>query len=229
MNNKRVIILDFDGTFYSGEKVFDLLPDYLKNHRREILSGLTDEQYEIVDKENPTWDTAYHGAEIVKHIYMFKDKYPDFNITIDDYWNWQNIRPDPIAIDENEVVNPKFIEKICKEFPTYVVSNSSPTHLNYYFEKLGIKGEWFKEVISNHFIAEDMTKKHYYKDILDNEKCLPDNAFVFGDSIESDLKPAKALGINTYHVTNALKLEETVKGAIEQSLANENSIQISNE
>lgn len=215
--DKKVIIFDFDGTFYSGEKVFDKLPAYLKEHRREILSSITDEQYEIIERENPTWQQAYHGADIVNHIYSFKKNYPEYNITIDDYWNWQNIRPDPIDIDKNEVVNPKFIEEICKKYPTYLVSNSSPTHLNFYLNELNIKNEWFVDIISNHFIEEDITKKHYYKDILTKEKCAPENAFVFGDSITSDLKPAEALGINTYHVTNATELESIVKKAIQSS------------
>ena len=63
---------------------------------------------EIIARENPTWQNAIFGSDIVNHIYSFKEKYPTFNVTIDDYWNWQNIRPDPLDIDENEVVNPKF-------------------------------------------------------------------------------------------------------------------------
>ena len=227
MNNKKVIIFDFDGTFYSGEHVFDSLPEYISKHRREILSSVSDEHYEIIARENPTWQNAIFGSDIVNHIYSFKEKYPTFNVTIDDYWNWQNIRPDPLDIDENEVVNPKFVEDICKKYPTYIVSNSSPTHLNYYIDMFKLKNEWFVDVISNHFIEEDRTKKHYYRDILNKEKCLPENAFVFGDSDTSDLKPARELGMNAYQVLNVNDLEDIVNKALQDKLENEKASQLS--
>ena len=222
MNDKKVLIFDFDGTFYSGEKVFDKLPEYMINHRRDMLASITDEQYETIEKENPTWQDACHGSDIVNHIYMFKQKYPEFNITINDYIIWENLRPDPIDIDENEVVNPKFLEKICKEYKTYVVSNSSPTHLHFYMKKLGINPKWFEEIISNNFIEEDRTKKHYYQDILNMENCLPKNTYVFGDSEKSDLLPARELGINTHLITDARKLEDVVNKAIGRNFEKDN-------
>ena len=221
MNNKKVLIFDFDGTFYSGEKVFDKLPEYMIKHRRDMLASVTDEQYEIIERENPSWQEACHGSDIVNHIYMFKQKYPDFNVTINDYINWENIRPDPIDIDENEVVNPKFLEAVCKEYKTYLVSNSSPTHLHFYMDKLGIDKNWFVDIISNQFIEEDRTKKHYNQDILNAENYSPKNAYVFGDSDKSDLMPARELGINTYLITDARKLENVVNKAIGRSLEKE--------
>ena len=106
------------------------------------------------------------------------------------------------------------MEEICKEYKTYVVSNSSPTHLKYYMDKLNINPKWFVDIISNNFTESDRTKKHYYKDILDSEKCDPQNAYVFGDSEKSDLLPARELGINTYLITDARKLEDIVNKAI---------------
>ena len=41
---KRVIILDFDGTLYSGEHKFDLILDVVKNNKRAFLPNLSEEE-----------------------------------------------------------------------------------------------------------------------------------------------------------------------------------------
>ena len=52
-----------------------------------------------------------------------------------------------------EVVEAMFLKDLCKNYPVYVVSNSSPTHIKFYMDKIGIRYSWFKRVISNHFIS----------------------------------------------------------------------------
>lgn len=214
MNTKKVLIFDFDGTFYSGEKAFSKLHSYVNKHKRDILPRLTDSQYKQVLKENPIWKEVFVGSDIVDFIYFIKKKYPSFDISIKDFWNWQNSKPDPIVIDKNYVVDTKFLKELCEKYPVYVVSNSSPVHVYYYMKKLKINPDWFVEIISNHFIAKDKTKKHYYQAILEKENCLPQNASVFGDSIKSDLNPAEALNIKTYHVTNACDIPYFVNKAL---------------
>lgn len=212
--NKKVIIFDFDGTFYSGEEMFSKLPAYVNRHKREFLPNVTDEQYKEIVKNHPNWKTTINGAELIDLIYVFKKEYPELDISANDFWKWQESKPDPIVIDPNYVVDHEFVEELCKHHPVYVVSNSSPNHICYYMKKLNINPEWFTEIISNKFTVKDRTKKHYYKHILDKEDCLPSNTFVFGDSIKSDLEPAIALGINTCHITNANHIPAMVNQAL---------------
>ncbi|MBR1984232.1 MAG: HAD family hydrolase [Clostridia bacterium] len=212
--DKKVVIFDFDGTFYTGPQAFSKIEEYTNKNRRKLLASLTKKQYDLVASENPEWNNVWLGSEVVDFVYFLKQKYPQFNITIKDFWNWQNSKPDPIVIDKNQVVDTNFLQDICKKFPTYIVSNSSPTHILFYMKKLNIDPKWFVKIVSNHFIAKDRTKKHYYQDILEKENCLPQNCFVFGDSIKNDLEPAQILGINTYFIDNANDLPSIVNKAL---------------
>lgn len=215
MEKKPVIILDFDGTLYSGEHVFDDFPDYIKKHKREFLPKLSDEQYKQIVEENPDWNNLISVSEIIEYMYIFKKKYRKFKIMIKDFYDWQNKQPDPLVLDDITITSPNFLKSLCKKYSTYVVSNSTPNHILYYMEKFNINPKWFKRIISNRFIARDRSKKHYYEAILKNENCKPQNAYVFGDSLENDIKPAKALGINTNLITKADLLETEISKIIE--------------
>lgn len=207
----KVFIFDFDGTFYSGDEMFSKLPTYIARHRRDFLPNLSDEEYKQVVKENPDWKKVINGCDIVDMMYDFKKKYPEFEISVKDFWDWQNEKPDPIVIDKTKVVDADFIEQICEDYPVYVVSNSSPTHIKFYMKKLDIEPEWFDDIVSNRFTQKDRTKKHYYERILEKENVEPHNVYVFGDSVKSDLVPAKELGMNVHHVKNAASIKRMVK------------------
>ena len=208
MDNKKVVIFDFDGTFYSGEKAFSKLEGFIKKNKRKFMPRLTDEQYNKISKENPEWKKVYNGSEIVDLMYDLKEKYKDFDISVKDFWDWQNANPDPLVIDKNQLVDSNYLKDICGDHSVYVVSNSSPTHIYYYMEMFGIDKTWFKEIISNRFTQKDMTKKHYYKRILEKENCSPENAIVLGDSDKNDLEPGRKLGINTCLIVNATTIPE---------------------
>lgn len=208
MDNKKVVIFDFDGTFYSGEKAFSKLEGFIKKNKRKFMPRLTDEQYNKISKENPEWKTVYNGSEIVDLMYDLKEKYNTFDISVKDFWDWQNANPDPLVIDKNQLVDSNYLKDICGDHSVYVVSNSSPTHIYYYMEMFGIDKTWFKEIISNRFTQKDRTKKHYYKRILEKENCSPENAIVLGDSDKNDLEPGRKLGINTCLIVNATTIPE---------------------
>ena len=167
---KRVFIFDFDGTLYSGYNKFALVSGHVNKHKREFFPRVSPKDYKLMVKENPEWKTVVDGMDIVNMIYDFKKKYPHLDISVRDFWNWQNDDPDPILIDRDETIDLEFIENLCKEYPVYVVSNSSPTHIKYYMHIIGVDPDWFKGIISNHFTAKDRTKQHYYISILEKEK-----------------------------------------------------------
>lgn len=211
---KKVFIFDFDGTFYTGENIYSLIPEFINKNKRNFLPHLTNEQYDQIVKENPSWCSIFSGADLAEHIYMFIKKYPSFNITIKDFRKWELNVIEPVLIDKTQIVDSKFIKQLCKEYPVYIVSNSDIIHIKHYMKDLQLESNWFKDIISNQFLAKDQTKKHYYKDILTKENCEPQNAYVFGDSIKSDLIPAQKLGINTFHITDARKIKDIVEDVI---------------
>lgn len=211
MSEKKIIILDFDGTLYSSDHVFDKLDNFIKRHRREFLPRLSDEEYALVVKENPGWKETVAATEFAEYMYLFKKKYPYMKIFLKDFYDWQNAHPDPLVLENITLTSPVFLKELCEKYPTYIVSNSPTNHLLVYMKKFGIDPTWFKKLVSNHFVAHDRTKKHYYAAILEKENCLPQNAYVFGDSVKNDLEPALALGMNVCHVTEADKLESAIK------------------
>ena len=208
MSDNKVVIFDFDGTFYSGEQAFSKLESFINKNRRKFMPRLTDYQYAKISKENPEWKKVYNGSEIVDLMYDLKEKYPQFDISVKDFWNWQNSTPDPLVIDKKLLVDNDYLKDICKKYPVYIVSNSSPTHICYYMEMFGIDKNWFKEIISNRFTAKDRTKEHYYKRILEKENCKPENTIVLGDSDKNDLEPARKLNINTCLILDATTIPE---------------------
>lgn len=213
---KIVIIYDFDGTFYSGEHIFDNVKKKVDENKRKFLPHLTDSEYSEICSRFPAWLDVSSGADIVDMIYLFKESYPHLNISTAAFWQWQQDDRYDIVIDENKLTSPAFIEKICALYPVYLVSNSSYSHLEYYLKKLGHNPSWFKKIISNKFEEFDRTKEHYYKDIMESENCKPEDVFVFGDSNRNDLQPAKNLGMNTYLVLDATTLENTTNSALKK-------------
>ena len=137
-NDKTVLIFDFDGTIYSGPHKFDNVPNMVNKHKRLFLPNISDEEYNSVCVEFPMWNTVTSGKDIVDVIYDIKERHPEYNISTADFWNWQNESRYDIVIDWGEVVDIDYLYGVCDKFHTYVVSNSSPNHLLYYMEVLGI-------------------------------------------------------------------------------------------
>lgn len=211
---KKVIILDFDGTLYSGEHKFDLIPDIIEKNKRVFLPHLTDEEYSMICKEIPSWNTAIFGSEITKSITEMIAKFPKLPISTKDFYIWQESCIVPIIIDREQVIDLDFLQKLCKDYPVYVVSNSAPPHIVHYMKELSINPKWFRAVISNPFHEYDTTKKPCYEDIVKKENIDSSNLFVFGDSRTSDLNPAKKISAHTGHVRDARLIPYMVKSAL---------------
>ena len=212
MKQKKVLIFDFDGVFYSGEHKFDNIAMQMQNAKREFLPKLSEQEYKQICIDFPKWQTVTVGAEIVDLLYQIKNK--GYNASADDFWWWQQNNKDLLVIDFGQVIDANYIKSLCKRYAVYVVSNSSYSHLDYYMKILDVKPKWFKKIISNKFLEFDRTKKHYYQQILQKENCLAQNAFVFGDSEKSDLVPARELGINAFLIQNSNDIEQIVQNAL---------------
>ena len=215
---KIVFIFDFDGTFYSGEHKFDNVKGNLEENKRNFLSTLSDEEYEMICRENPRWINAATGNDVVRCIGKLSKKYSNLNINLDSFYNWQTNFIYDVILDYTQIVDTEFMENLCNNYPVYVVSNSSLKHIYYYMEKIGINRNWFKKVIGNELKKEDPTKKHYYQEIINEEGVAPHNTYVFGDSVESDLTPAIHLGINAFYVDNAVNISKLVTKVLEKEI-----------
>ena len=218
---KKVIILDFDGTLYSGEHKFDLIPDIIQKNKRLFLPKLSDEEYKLICENIPSWNTAIFGSELTKSITEIIEKFPELPVTTKDFYDWQESHIDPIIIDPEEVVDLEFLQWLCQEYPVYVVSNSAPPHIYHYMKEINVNPNWFREVISNPFNESDTTKRPCYEYIAKKENIDPRNLYVFGDSRTSDLAPAKKINANTGHVRDARLIPYMVKSALNLDIARE--------
>lgn len=216
MKKRQIIIFDFDGTLYSGENMFSQIPEFVNQNKRKMIPNITEAEYEKIVKENPTWANAWYGNDLAKHIYMFEEKYPEMNISIKDFIAWEASCIEPVNINKNETVDTKFLKQLCKDYTVYIVSNSLSNHIKHYMKILGISHSWFKGVYSNHFMKYDLSKKPYYKKILERENCKPSEIYVFGDSNKSDIVPAKALGMNGFEIPSSTMIPEIVTNALKK-------------
>ena len=214
----KVFIFDFDGTFYSGEHKFDNVAKVVEANRRLFLKNLDDYTYQIICDENPRWLKTVTGNDIIRLIYKFKKKYPNLNISINDFLSWQETMPYDIIIDYNQIVDIEFIKELSKNYSVYVVSNSSSPHIHHYMKKIGINPNWFKKVYSNEFIDSDPSKQHYYKEIMIKEKATPHDIYIFGDSVDADLAPGLKLGMNGFYIDNALNIKPLVNKVLENNI-----------
>ena len=211
---KKVIILDFDGTLYSGEHKFDLIPDIIKKNKRLFLPRLTDEEYTMICNEIPSWNTAIFGSELTKSITEMIAQYPNLPISTKDFFDWQGNHIDPIIIDSEQIVDLDFLQKLCQEYPVYIVSNSAQPHIMHYMKEISVNPKWFRAVMSNPFHEYDTTKKTCYEEITKIENIGGENLLVFGDSRTSDLNPAKKIGAYTGHVRDARLIPYMIKSAL---------------
>lgn len=218
---KQVIILDFDGTLYSNEHKFDLIPDLIKKNKRSFLPHISDDDYNKICEETPCWTSAIFSSEITQAITEIKSKYPHLPISTKDFSNWSNQSINPILIDPNQIVDLNFLQSLCKNYPTYIVSNSSHAHITHYMKKLGINPLWFQEILSNTFDEADTTKRPHYEYVAKKENIKTSQLYVFGDSKTSDLEPALKINANIGHIQDARLLPYVVKKALNLDTSSE--------
>lgn len=214
MEKKKIIILDFDGVFYSGEHIFDKVCDFVEEHRREFLPNVSDSDYEKICVENPDFVNALDGREISEQIYILKNKYPTLNIDIKGYIHCEEVYQYNIILDGASIIDAKVVEKICKKYPTYIVSNSSVNHIKRFMKIFGVEFDWFKCVYANQFEEFDPTKKHYMEEIAKKENVKMNDIYMFGDSQISDMQPAKSLGINGTLIVDSKDFEQVFKASL---------------
>lgn len=203
---KKVIILDFDGVFYSSENKFKLVPDYVERNRRKFLPNVSDEEYTRICNENPKFVEAVAGCDIAKEIINIKNSNPNLQISTNDFWQVQEDEVYDLYFEGAKFVIAEEIKKICETYSVYIVSNSSPHHIHHYMNQFKVNPKWFKGIFSNHFEEFDLSKKHYYEEILKKENISSNEAVVFGDSDKSDLQPAREIGIKAVLTNDADKL-----------------------
>lgn len=185
----KVIIFDFDGTLHNGEK-WENWNAYMKKTIEYATPNLTDdERKKFMEKYNLDYSslTATVAEALIAEFGTAQGliDYQSANIYRLDYPNMK-------------FVDPEFLKDLSKKFNLYIVSNSPVDSIKKHFSYWGIDPNIFKEIYFNHFETNDPTKAIYYNKIMEDEKVIPQEILVIGDSYENDLVPAHKLGMQTF-------------------------------
>jgi putative hydrolase of the HAD superfamily len=97
------------------------------------------------------------------------------------------------------------IEKVKKHYKIFLMSNSNVIHYDLYVRDLQLRFGYneFDELFNKSYFsfAEHLEKPdpRFFELILDHEGLLPEETLFIDDTAEN-IKTAKSLGINTYHI-----------------------------
>ncbi len=111
------------------------------------------------------------------------------------------------------------IEKVKKHYKIFLMSNSNVIHYDLYVRDLQLRFGYneFDELFNKSYFsfAEHLEKPdpRFFELILDHEGLLPEET-LFIDDTEKNIKVAKSLGINTYHISR----EELVRNLFENGI-----------
>lgn len=111
------------------------------------------------------------------------------------------------------------IEQIKKHYKIFLMSNSNEIHYDLYIRDLQLRFGYreFDELFNKSYFsfAEHLEKPdpRFFELILDHEHLLPEET-LFIDDTEENIKVAKSLGINTYHISR----EELVRNLFENGV-----------
>lgn len=114
------------------------------------------------------------------------------------------------------------IEKVKKHYKIFLMSNSNVIHYDLYVRDLQLRFGYneFDELFNKSYFsfAEHLEKPdpRYFELILDHEGLLPEET-LFIDDTEKNIKVAKSLGINTYHI----RRDELVRNLFENGVLKE--------
>ena len=114
------------------------------------------------------------------------------------------------------------IEKVKKHYKIFLMSNSNVIHYDLYVRDLQLRFGYneFDELFNKSYFsfAEHLEKPdpRFFELILDHEGLVPEET-LFIDDTEANIKVAKSLGINTYHISR----EELVRNLFENGVLKE--------
>ena len=114
------------------------------------------------------------------------------------------------------------LEQIRKNYKIFLMSNSNEIHYDLYVRDLQLRFGYneFDELFNKSYFsfAEHLEKPNprFFELILDHEHLLPEETLFIDDTAEN-IKVAKSLGINTYHISR----EELVRNLFENGVLKE--------
>lgn len=89
---------------------------------------------------------------------------------------------------------PEILLKLKKFVPISLLTNVNTKRV---FPVIGLKTEWFSHIIQAGMLKEPKPNPEGFRKIIELTKEFPENILYVGDSVGKDIKPAKAVGMQT--------------------------------
>lgn len=190
----KTIIFDFDDTLYSGD-LWDNWSEYCHKALNSMLNINDKTAFQkLAKKHNLTSD--FTGKDIAKVL----------NAELGSVTPWQEYQDKKMfELDWKKatVVNKKLLKHLSKQYCLIIATNSTKYNVQQYAKKLNINLNCFCDIYCNEFKGKDVSKKSMYQKIVCDYKLNPAQTLVVGNSVKTDLTPAKELGLKTKLVKDA--------------------------
>ena len=197
-NKVKCVIFDFDDTLYYGVD-WKNWNEECKKFYNQHFSYLTEKQRETLFKRYKKFGSH---SDIVGRICKDLEGSPK------SWFDWRDSLPMSEEEKEGKGVPMREIRKFSSLGNIYIVSNSRPVDIERTSKYYGIDLSLFKGVYVNEFSGENCDKGQLYKKIMEQEGLKPEQMLVVGDSIRSDIRPAKKLKMNYCKVKDGFTFEE---------------------
>lgn len=198
----KIVVFDFDETLYSGgdwSRYFRYCTGAL------IEKGLFEKPEDVFEEFAKYFDeTERFGLRVAKYLKMK-------NMDIGFYRDYLNDHIYDIGLDHVEAIENKLLLELKKKYKVFMLSDSPRKHIEFYMDKFGFSKEAFDEIYLNTFREGDFSKSVYLKQIMEKYGVQPDEILMVGDSEISDIKPAKELSIQHFHVHSLDDTKNVVK------------------
>ena len=209
MNLKKVkcVIVDFDATLYSNgdwSKEPAFFGKYLVD--RNLLPELPDAESKLEFLRN-----KYPGYHIIKFIFAYLH---DNGIDDSDFRKFNNEHICEIRGEDTVFIRPEIILETSKCYPIYIVSDSAVPYLEFYLKHAGIDKNLFSGIYDNTYDDETYSKIPIMKRVLEESGVKPNEIIMIGDSLKSDIQPAKLLGFQTLHVKTVQETEKILQDLV---------------
>lgn len=168
-NNKKNLLLDFDGTLVNSEK------EFFKAFRDTILEKYN---YEITYKEykENELDQNSNLIKMLKEKYIINPEIKEQEIMDNVYLKYDNYF-DNVLEDKDTILNIELLKKLKnKGYDICIISTSKKKYINKLIEKFNLK-DLFEYIISREDVKEQKPSKEAYEKVLnelkiDTKTCL---------------------------------------------------------
>jgi HAD superfamily hydrolase (TIGR01549 family) len=112
---------------------------------------------------------------------------------------WQErISHAPIpSYDESVQVVPEVLRQLKERVPISLFSNAQIVHVERSLRAIGVSREWFTHILTGEHVPERKPRLDGFDEMAKRSKLLPKNILYVGDRVETDIVPAKKVGMQT--------------------------------